>query len=134
MILILCSIKILLTILFMKKETSSHSYITINNLRKLQTFQHEKSLSPLTPSSQELLCQPYSTSDTIVQLTPIVTSCYPLLRMLMSAVSSSDYVLKYSVRSEQKIFVSLRAESMDQPVIAPTITLLLSANPKQHVR
>lgn len=116
----------------MKKETSSHSYLTISSYQKLVIYQHEKSLSPLTAHSQEIICQSYSNLDTIIQFTPIVTICYPLLRMLMSVASSSGYVLKYSVRSDNVIFVSLRAVSMDQLATVPTITLLLSANPNQH--
>ena len=116
----------------MKKGISSSSYITNSNFQKLLTYQHAKSLSPLTLHSQEILCQPCSDKDTIVQLRPIVTICYPLLNMLMLAASSNDYVLKYSVRSENRIFVSLRAASTDQRATAPTIMLLLSANPKQH--
>lgn len=115
----------------MKKEISSPSYITIGNYHNLLTYQHARSLSPLTPLSQEIVSQPYSNLFSTIQLIPIVTSCYPLLSILMSVASSSDYELKYSVRSENKIFVSLAAANMDQRAIAPTITLLLSASPKQ---
>lgn len=116
----------------MKQETSSQSYLTISNYQKLLTYQHAKSLSVLTSRSQELLSQPYSNLDTIIQLTPIATICYPLLSMLMSVASSNGYELKYNVRSEIQISVLLRAANTDLPATAPTIMLLLSANPKQH--
>lgn len=116
----------------MKKETSSPRFLTIDSYRKLLRYQTDRSLSLLTKDSLEIVCQPSSNPDTIIQLIPIATLCYPVLNMLMSVASSRDFVLKYTVISEKRIYVSLRVANTDQRATAPIITLLLFANPKQH--